>query len=142
MFVASEIGQETIQAYLETDYCVHSDRIILLRIGESISQLLDAHKRQRTDCSAFITAWNPEGQVLTGAENAERHQALIREVAHRSLEYVEGIGQHPSNDWPGEGSVLVFGLTLEAAKTLGTKYQQNAIVWNGADAVPQLILLR
>ena len=31
---------------------------------------------------------------------------------------------------------------LAAAKALGLRYQQNAIVWAGADAVPTLILLR
>jgi len=36
----------------------------------------------------------------------------------------------------------VYGLTLEAAKTLGSRLEQNAFVCNGADAVPQLILLR
>ena len=31
---------------------------------------------------------------------------------------------------------------VEAAKALGTRLEQNAIVWAGGDAVPQLILLR
>lgn len=33
-------------------------------------------------------------------------------------------------------------ISLEAAKELGARYEQNAIVWAGADAMPQLILLR
>jgi len=36
----------------------------------------------------------------------------------------------------------VPGLSLEASKSLGARFEQNAIVWSGADAVPQLILLR
>ncbi len=52
------------------------------------------------------------------------------------------IGQHPSNSWAGEESFLVFGVSLEAAKALGRRFEQNAIVWSAADAVPQLILLR
>ena len=43
---------------------------------------------------------------------------------------------------PGEPSYLVFGLKLEAAKTLGRALRQNAIVWSDVDAVPRLILLR
>ena len=35
-----------------------------------------------------------------------------------------------------------FGLTLESAKRLGCRFEQNGFVWNGADAVSQLILLR
>ena len=65
-----------------------------------------------------------------------------RELGQRSLACVEGTGQHPSNRWPGEASYLIFGLTLEATKTLGTRLEQNAIVWKGTDAVPQLVLLR
>jgi len=67
---------------------------------------------------------------------------LAKELTSRSLEFVTGIGQHPSNKWPGEPSYLVFGLTLEASKVLGTRLEQNAIIWSGSDGVPQLILLR
>jgi hypothetical protein len=42
---------------------------------------------------------------------------------------------------PGEPSFLAFGLALEASKTLGKAYEQNAIIWCGADAVPNLVLL-
>jgi len=53
-----------------------------------------------------------------------------------------GIGKHPSNDWPGEDSFLVFGLNLEAARALGARFEQNGFIWSSADGVPQLILLR
>jgi hypothetical protein len=76
------------------------------------------------------------------SRNQLQAYALSKELERRSLSYVEGIGQHKSNQWPGEESFLVFGLTLEAANTLGSKLEQNAIVWSGKDAVPQLILLR
>jgi hypothetical protein len=52
------------------------------------------------------------------------------------------MGQHPSNKWPGEEIFLVLGLYFEAAKALGERFGQNAIVWCGIDAVPQLIVLR
>ncbi|WP_310387414.1 DUF3293 domain-containing protein [Roseateles sp.] len=74
--------------------------------------------------------------------NTQRNLDLAAELRTRSLASVEGIGQHPSNQHPGEVSYLIFGLTLEAAKTLGTKWEQNAIIWSGADAMPQLITLR
>lgn len=41
-----------------------------------------------------------------------------------------------------EPSFLLFGLPLETARPLGKKLDQNAIVWFGGDAVPELILLR
>ena len=60
----------------------------------------------------------------------------------RSLRWLEGLGQHPSNQWPGEPSVLILGLSLAAAKVLAEDFEQNAFVWSGAGAMPQLVLLR
>jgi Protein of unknown function (DUF3293) len=54
------------------------------------------------------------------------------------LNCIDGIGKHPSNNWPGEVSVLVLGLDLEAAKSLARHYEQHAFVWAAGDGVPQL----
>jgi hypothetical protein len=113
-----------------------------LLVRKVSSDLLVAHKRHRVECSAFLTACNPFSQELTDETNGDRQKALANELASRSLEFVAGVGQHPSNQWPGEPSYLVFGLTLKAAKTLGVRLEQNAIIWNGSDGTPQLILLR
>jgi len=138
----STIDAVTVQAYQETDYRVHGDEPFSLTIGKSCPALAAAHKRHRVDCSAYITACNPFSQILDDQVNAERHTGLGLELCQRSLTSIKGIGQHPSNRWPGEASYLIFGLSLEAAKAIGTQLEQNAIVWAGADAVPQLILLR
>jgi hypothetical protein len=138
----TSIDASTVQAYLETEYRVHDDEPFTLKVGQVCPALAALHKRHRLDCSAYITACNPFSQILDDEANAERHAALGQELGRRSLASIEGIGQHPSNLWPGEPSYLVFGLTLVAAKTLGTRLEQNAIVWTGTDAVPQLILLR
>jgi hypothetical protein len=137
----SIIDAATLQAFRETEYRVHSNEPFILRVGEACSALAAAHKRHRVDCSAYITACNPFSQIFDDEANAERHAALGLEIAQRSLSSIKGIGQHPASHWK-EASYLVFGLTLEAAKTLGTRLEQNAILWTGADAVPQLILLR
>lgn len=142
LFLASAIDPRTVQAYLETEYIVHGEPGFTLRVGQSRPDLLSAHKRQETDCSAFLTACNPFSEAFDAAANAARQAALAEELSRRSLVFLPGIGRHPSNDWPGEDSFLVFGLALEAAKVLGAKFEQNALVWAGADAVPQLILLR
>ena len=138
----SIIDAGTVQAFRETEYRVHGDEPFTLRVGETCSALAAAHKRYRVECSAYITACNPFSQILDDETNAERHAALEREISQRSLSSIEGIGQHPSNQWPGEASHLIFGLPLEAAKAMGTRLEQNALVWAGGDAVPQLILLR
>ncbi|MGF6644271.1 DUF3293 domain-containing protein [Paraburkholderia sp. GAS82] len=142
MFSDSDIPRETIQAYLETYYCVHGDTPTILKVGETNPTLATLHEARDTECSAFITACNPFSQNSSDEFNAARQQALAGELKQLGLSFVEGIGQHPSNNWPGEASFLVLGLPLEAAKTLGTRCGQNAIVWSGTDATPQLVLLR
>jgi hypothetical protein len=142
LFSASAIDPSTLQAYLETEYQVHGEPWFTLRVNQVSGDLLAAHKQQKTDCSAFLTACNPFSQPFDAAANEVRQAALAQELSHRSLVFWPGIGQHPSNEWPGETSFLVFGLTLEAAKVLATRFEQNAFVWNGSDALAQLIFLR
>jgi hypothetical protein len=71
-----------------------------------------------------------------------RQASLLQALRLRSLRWLDGIGQHPSNQWPGESSVLILGLSLAAAKVLAQDFEQNAFIWAGADAKPQLVVLR
>lgn len=111
-------------------------------MDEHRAALAAAHWRLRSDSCAFIPACNAFSEGLGAASSAQLHADLGLELTRRSLAHIEGFGQHPSNQWPGEASYLVYGLKLEAAKTLGRALKQNAIVWRDADAVPRLILLR
>ena len=142
MRIESEIAPGLQQSYRETEYKTHGDEPFTMEVGNVCPALAALHKRHRVDCSAFVTACNPLGEDIGEAANAERHADLGRELGHRSLANIEGIGEHPFNGHPGEASYLIFGLTLEAAKTLGARLEQNAIIWSGVDAVPQLVLLR
>ncbi len=89
-----------------------------------------------------MTACNPFSQRLSDATNAARQESVESELSRLGLAFLPGVGKHPAGKWPGEASFLVFGLTLDAAKALGNRFDQNAIIWSGTDAVPQLILLR
>ncbi len=55
---------------------------------------------------------------------------------------IEGAGAAPTSGRQEEESFFALGLDLDAARDLGTRYKQDAIVWVGEDAVPKLILLR
>lgn len=74
--------------------------------------------------------------------NATAHARLGAELAAAGYRVVEGAGEDPEGRWPAERSYLVLGMALEAAKEIGRRYGQNAIVWVGADAAPELLLLR
>lgn len=138
----SLVAPATIAAYRETEYRVGGEGGFVLKVGKRSSDLLAAHSSAGVKCSAFITACNPHSVPQSEATNLARQAALAEELTRLSFTYKKGIGQHPDNGWPGEPSVLVLGISLEDARALGERYGQNAIVWSGADAVPQLVLLR
>jgi hypothetical protein len=142
LFSESLISPETIQAYRETEFRVDSDTPLTLRIAEPNDGLFGLFKANRSDTCAFVTACNPLGQLLGESENAHLQDQLAHELRFRSLSFIPGEGKHPVGDWPGEPSFLIFGLSLEAARSLGKRFEQNAIVWCGPDAIPQLVLLR
>ncbi|CAN7490357.1 DUF3293 domain-containing protein [Caballeronia sp. LjRoot34] len=138
----STIDPDTLRAYNETHYRVLGNAPTTLRIGRANPDLAKLHRAFGVDCSAFITAANPFSEMTNATANTLRQAALAEELSRMNLRFIEGTGEHPSGTWPGEPSFLVLGLILSDAKQLGVKHDQNAIVWCGADTVPQLILLR
>lgn len=117
MFADSVIDADLIHAYRKTHYQIQGAAPFTLRVDEPSAGRAAAHKHFRTECSAFITACNPYSEDVGAASNAQRHADLASGLAHRSLAHAEGIGQHPSNGWPGEPSSVALGLTLEVART-------------------------
>lgn len=142
MFSETELPESLIQAYRETCYSVPPPDGFTLLIDRPNPTLVGVQHRHHVDCSAFITACNPGSAALSAQENAGRQAILAAELRSLGLTFVEGIGQHPANGWPGEQSFLVFGLTLEAATTLCTRHGQNGFVWSSADGVPRLVLTK
>jgi hypothetical protein len=113
-----------------------------LRVGVANPRLAALHKANNIVTSSFITAVNPFSKTLPDDTNAKRQALLVEELKQRNLVFIGGIGLHSSGKWPGEPSFLALGLDLHSAKMLGAKFEQNAVVWIGNNAVPQLILLR
>jgi hypothetical protein len=138
----SLIDAQTLRAYRETDYHVDAGPAFVLRIDAESADLSALHQRHLVRCSAFLSAYNPHSRLLDAVENTRRHGLLLDELARRGLPALPGLGRHPHNDWPAEPSVLVPGLGLDDARALGERFEQNAVLWADADAVPRLILLR
>jgi hypothetical protein len=138
----SLISPQIIQVYRETEYRVLAEPAFVLRIAEASAELLDLYGRFGVSCAAFVTACNPYSASLADDDNRERQAKLERQLRSRSLRFLPGIGQHPSNEWLGEPSFLILALSLASARALGERLEQSAVVWAGQDGVPQLVLLR
>lgn len=136
-----------VQAYLETEYRVAVSpefgviMPFVLRVGqpsEPLQQLLNDTGAQG---AAFVTAFNPYSEESSAEENSARQDQLLTTLRQHEVKFLRGQGQHPSNNWPPEPSVLALDLPLDATKRLGMRFQQNALLWCGTDAVPHLVLL-
>lgn len=129
-------------AYQTAHYQVHNGTdSFTLHIGVYAQELAALLQSGGHDCAAFITACNPYSQLCDVQQNRWFHQRLKLELAQHGYGLLEGMGTDPDSKWPGEESLLVLGMGLEAARQTGCRFNQHAIVWAGADAIPRLILL-
>ncbi len=142
MLPESTLPKSTIKAYLEADYWVTAAEPFVLNVGCASPELASRFKLDRADSAAFITAWNPCGEMASESENHVAQQELLAEIKALGLPYLDGEGKDPSGRWLAEPSFLVFGISLEAAKKLARQFCQNGIIYAGSDATPRLILLR
>lgn len=139
------ISDDLISAYRAANYRVESSgETFILHIdqySEALSRLLLASGYH---CAAFVTACNPWGKLQSSATNSVDSARLadrLRQLTGGKERIIEGAGYDPAGVWPEEESFLVLGLDLEAASALGREFNQNAIVWAGADGIPRLALL-
>lgn len=140
---ASLIAPEKIRAYLATDYRLgHTDQDIVLRIGERSDRLAALFNAHGVACGAFLTAYNPRGTQQPDEANERAHAELAAQISALQLIAIEGSGSEEGSEWPSERSYFALGMDLATAKRIGQLFDQDAIVWVGADAVAQLVLLR
>jgi hypothetical protein len=139
----TQIHPDKLRAYEATDYRLgHTDQDIVLTIRKHSERLATLFAVNGVNCGAFLTAYNPRGTIRSDAANAQGHAELASKLQELGVQAIEGSGSEEGTEWPAEKSYFALGLDLELAKAIGTHFDQDAIVWIGPDAVPQLILLR
>lgn len=132
------MSPDLLKSFEETNYIVHHKPQITMRIGQTCPELQELLKAGGYTSAAFITAWNPYSQPLSEAANATRQCMLQSDINALHLTNMPGIGQHPSNNWPGEESLFVLGIDQDAARALARKYEQWAFVWIPASGIPEI----
>ncbi|MGI4856703.1 MAG: DUF3293 domain-containing protein [Janthinobacterium lividum] len=139
---ASVVPADTVQAYRESDYRIAAVPPLVLRVDRASAALRALHAVHDVTSSVFLTACNPWGRLRDAEWNRQRQAELAVALRQQGFAVIDGIGRHPTNDWPGEPSFLVLGPDRAAALELGRRHEQNAVIWCDTDAVPRLLLLR
>ncbi len=132
------ISKDLLHAYLTTEYHV-SDPTLTIRINHLHPDLDKFLKRYDCTVWAYITSYNPASHVISDEENITRHQMLVEDLARYTCFEGHGVGEDP--EWKPERSLLILGIDQDAAKTIGIKYGQNAIVVGKAGEAATLVLL-
>ena len=138
----SEIPKILTEAYEATDFQVLEPTEFTLNIGRFSDELKLLYSITNTSCAGFLTAWNPYSVETSDHENEDANLALMKKIVSIGLVPKKGLGKDPFGEWRVEESVFVLGLDFDTTNALGREFQQNAAVWAGPDAVPQLLLLR
>ena len=110
-----------------------------LRIGQPCETL--RCWLETADCTEFalITAYNPGGQPMDEAINAERQSQLECELLEGNYEIYAAQHEADADSWPAEESCFVPDISPLDACALAAEYGQNAVVCGGVDAVPHLV---
>ena len=139
----TRISAYKVRAYRATDYRLgHTTQDIVLAPGMRSDRLAELFASKSVTCGAFLTAFNPLGTQKSDIENDQAHAELTKTLAHLGLESIEGSGSEVGTQWPAEKSLFALGLNRQEAIAIGQQFDQDAIVWVGDSAVPELVLLR
>lgn len=136
------LPESLISACRATRHRVFTSSDFELAVGQRSSALADLDRTHAANSAAFLTAWNPEGNLQNETANREAFARLQGRVPSLVVKVIAGFGEDPDGAWAGEESLLALGLGRETACEIGAEFRQYAIVWAGADAVPELILQR
>jgi len=137
------IAADKVRAYRATDYRLgHTTQDIVLAPGLRSDRLAALFASKFVTCGAFLTAFNPLGTQKSDIANDLAHAQLATVLTDLGLESIEGSGSEVGSHWPAEKSLFALGLSREGAVSIGRQFDQDAIVWVGDSAVPELVLLR
>ena len=141
--VKTLIAADKVRAYRASDYRIgFTDQAFFLSPGLRSAQVAQLFATHGVNYGAFITAFNPQGAPRSSAENEQSHKHLRANIESKGLRCLEGEGSEAGTDWPAEKSCFALGLGRSNAMEVGRLYSQDAIVWVGESAVPELVLLR
>ena len=77
---------------------------------------------------AFISGANPRFIIQSGKQNAWNNTNLEIDLSKSGCAYTYAVGEAFSGDWPAEDSFIVFNMSLDTARILAQKYDQNDIL--------------
>ena len=134
-----DAASQLIDSYLKTSFEVAGKFTLRPRIkSDEIEKLFLQGNHQSASC---ITAFNPASRVCSDAENLSSHEKLIQEIESMKIQFASMIGHCTHGQWKSEKGLFLLGVSLDQAKQVGRKFNQNAIVFVGKDCIPDIYVI-
>lgn len=141
----SQLPFSLVQAYRDAWYELvlpAPSPVCVLQIGLHHPPLHQAMQQRGAQHACLLTACNPLGTLLPDEENIPRMRTLRESLRQAGWGWAAAMGRDPLHQWPGEDSLFIWHMGLAQAVEWGMRWEQNAVLTVGRDAVPQLALLR
>lgn len=119
--------QRLLPLYLETDYYI-PDLKTSIYIGQRNPEVDRWLAKQHANHAVFITAFNPNSEVLSTSVNHKRNLELAKEID--SFTFLKGRGIPQNAGWMPEDSFWVMDLPEDLTLDLMKQFGQLAVVWH------------
>jgi hypothetical protein len=131
---------ELRESYTNACYQLHLPAgTVELAVGRYSAPLAEWMRASGCACSALLTAFNPASIPRADALNRAAQAGLEARLLHGGCTLIPATAIDPCGGWPPEPGVLVSGLAKTDALAIARDFGQLAILWCGADAIPQLV---
>lgn len=130
------------EAYLKTTYEIYKEQTTYsILIEQSNDYFQSFCKKNKISTWAIITAYNPYSKKCSKEENKNNNQNLKTILLDENYIILEASGVPENTNWESEKSYFVSNISLDSAKAIGIKFQQNAIVYGTNTSLAQLVWL-
>ena len=127
------IPQDLLDIYLAAEYVVHMQgEDIVMKIGDLAPAALGSHTW------SLMTAQNPYSRPLCDRDNQALQQRLAQLLAVHNYRTLPATGRSTDGQWQ-EASLLVMNISRDLARTLGSRFRQNAVVFAEAGGPVELL---
>lgn len=131
---------DLINSFLNTNYTVYPEegKQFIININQANFELHQFLNEFNASTFAFITAWNPQSNLLSPQKNQARNKQLQEDLKDYTIFPAAGVPANGEN-WIPEASFFILNIKKEDAFTLAEKYDQLAFVFGEINELPKLI---
>ncbi len=115
--------------YRSAIYVVEQPRRFVMHIEKACPELEQVLREHEAKTAAYITAFNPNGNIVSWDTNAKQDEKLRHELTTRNYTFLSGYSTDKHDDHPHEISYLVLNISKKEALILAKTYKQEAIVF-------------